>query len=276
MQKQVKDIGELKGKVLIFGGVYSNLQALQAMRSIAEDTGIPSSNIICTGDIVGYCAQPEECLKLVQEWGIQSIAGNVEIQLRERQDNCGCDFRDESRCDIFSRKWYNYAQQHVSEASLQWMKSLPDFLQFTYLGKSAMVVHGSYFETADFIFKSTPWQIKQKNFEQTAADIILSGHCGLPFAEVQQDKLWLNAGVIGMPANDGDARTWYAVIEPDVEDNVMYTFGRLPYDNSTASKLMNEHNLPVQYAKTLLDGIWDNCEILPAEETLAQGKSIII
>jgi hypothetical protein len=37
---------------------------------------------------------------------------------------------------------------------------------------------------------------------------------------------------------------------------------------------MVENNLPRQYAKTLLSGLWDNCEILPETETLAQGKKL--
>jgi hypothetical protein len=38
--------------------------------------------------------------------------------------------------------------------------------------------------------------------------------------------------------------------------------------------LMLEKGLPASYAKTLLTGIWDNCEILPEKETRNQGKPI--
>ena len=274
-QKTTKDIGEQNGKLLLFGGVYSNLQALQALKAIADEQKIPADNIICTGDVVGYCAQPEETVQLIKNWGIHSIAGNVEIQLRERLDDCGCDFREESRCDIFSRNWYNYAQRNVSEDSLAWMETLPDFLQFDYAGKKLTVVHGSYFETSDFIFKSTPKEKKLANFEATNSDIIIAGHCGLPFANKTEDKLWLNPGVIGMPANDGDTRVWHATIET-VDGEVRYKFHRLAYDNQLTAKLMNDNKLPAQYAKTIIDGIWDNCEILPEEETAAQGQPILI
>lgn len=269
-QKVTKDIGKLEGRLLVFGGVYSNLQALEALKAVADEQGVASENIICTGDIVGYCAQPEECVQLIKDWGVHCIAGNVEIQLRERQEDCGCDFNEESRCDIFSRNWYAYAQRNVSEASLKWMDTLPDFLTFRHGGRNGMVVHGSFFETSDFIFKSTPAEKKAKNFEATNADIILAGHCGLPFADDVKDKLWLNAGVIGMPANDADTRVWYAVME---EDNT-YNFHRFAYNNELTADLMQENNLPQQYAHTILDGVWDNCEILPEKETAAQGQPI--
>lgn len=273
-QKTTTDLGKKNGKLLIFGGVYSNLQALEALHKVANDNSILPENIICTGDIVGYCAQPEECIELISDWGIHCIAGNVEIQLREMQEDCGCDFNEGSRCDVFSRNWYAYAQKQVSERSIEWMNTLSDFLQFEYAGKRCTVVHGSYFNTSEFIFKSTPWKKKEQNFEATNTDIILGGHCGLPFADELEGKLWLNAGVIGMPANDGDTRVWYLLL--DDSGLKQYSFERLSYDNETAAQLMHKYNLPMQYAKTLLTGVWDNCEILPDKETQAQGKDIIL
>ena len=84
---------ERGGKILVFGGVYSNLQALEALQKVAEKEGISPDNIICTGDIVGYCAQPSECLDAIEKWGIHAIQGNVEENLLSGNDDCGCNFR---------------------------------------------------------------------------------------------------------------------------------------------------------------------------------------
>ena len=81
--KTNKHIGKLRGKTLIFGGVYSNFQALKKLMLIAKKEQIPSQNIICTGDIVAYCAEPERCVQAIKDWNIHSILGNVEIQLRD-------------------------------------------------------------------------------------------------------------------------------------------------------------------------------------------------
>ena len=75
---EVKNIGNLSGKVLVFGGVYSNLQALEALQKVADKEGITPSNIICTGDIIAYCAQPSACVDAIEDWGIHVIQGNVE------------------------------------------------------------------------------------------------------------------------------------------------------------------------------------------------------
>ena len=76
-----------------------------------------------------------------------------------------------------------------------------------------MVVHGSYFNISEFIFKSSPWAVKEPNFTETNADLVISGHCGLPFSETHDNKTWINPGVIGMPANNGNTAVWYAILE---------------------------------------------------------------
>lgn len=271
--KTTKKIGEPVGRMLIFGGVYSNLPALTEMRRIAEELEIPPSRVICTGDVVGYCAEPEATVQAVMDWDIHCIAGNVEIQLREGEQDCGCDFNDGSRCDIFSRQWYPFAQSQMSEASLKWMQDLPDFIRFEWEGKKMVVVHGSYFETSGYVFASTPWETKDKNLRAADADVILAGHCGLPFYTEHEGDLWINPGVIGMPANDGTTRVWYTVIEPD--GSPFFSHQSFEYDHTSAAKRMRELSLPAAYALTLETGLWDNCEILPPEETAAQGTELV-
>ncbi|MEN0049355.1 MAG: metallophosphoesterase family protein [Bacteroidota bacterium] len=275
MRKKVtKNINQLGKRLLVFGGVYSNLQALQQMQNIAKDLGIPAENIICTGDVVGYCAQPEECVQAVIDWGIHCIAGNVEIQLREGEEDCGCNFDEGGRCNLFSRQWYPYAQSQLSKTSINWMKTLPDFFRFQYGKYKAFVLHGSFHETSEFIFASTPWSIKQNNFTDTQSSLILAGHCGLPFNQIRGHQYWLNAGVIGMPANDGNTEVWYLLLDFLPDGTISYRHHSYAYDFSTAAELMRENHLPSAYAHTLETGIWDNCEILPEQETALQGKTL--
>ena len=268
-----KIIAPLSGPLLVFGGVYSNLQALEQLRKIAAVKGIPASNIICTGDVVAYCAQPEEVVQSIRNWGIHCIAGNVEIQLREGEAGCGCNFNEDSRCDLLSRQWYPYAQQQLSQESIDWMQTLPEFIRFDYAGKKVLVVHGSCFDTSEFIFRSTPWVVKQANFTETKSDLILAGHCGLPFYHQHENQLWLNPGVIGVPANDGTTRVWYALLED--QDGLEFQQCTFEYDHQQAAKLMREKGLPASYALTLETGLWDNCEILPETETAEMGHCII-
>lgn len=268
-----KNIGELDGNLLVFGGVYSNLQALESLYDLANALQIPPSNILCTGDVVGYCAQPEECVSMVREWGIQVIAGNVERQLGSGETDCGCNFDNGSRCDLYARQWYPFAQSKLSENALSWMRTLPDHMAFSYNQKKCQMIHGSYFNTAEFIFRSTPWSVKQANFEAANVDIILAGHCGLPFQHIENGKYWLNAGVIGMPANDGTTRVWCMKLDA-CQDGVNVQFIPLFYNFNSAATLMEQNQLPCAYTETLRTGLWDNCDILPEEETSLQGVNL--
>ncbi|WP_407556651.1 metallophosphoesterase family protein [Winogradskyella sp. 4-2091] len=273
MNKNITDIGHLTGKVLLFGGVYSNLQALEALIAVAEAEGIPPENCVCTGDIIGYCAQPEETIQTFKNWKAKSIVGNVEIQLRDDEDDCGCDFRAGSRCDNFSQQWYPYAKSKLSKDSLNYLETLPDHIKFTIGNQNLMVVHGSYFNVSEFIFKSTDWSIKAKNFEVNQSDIIIAGHCGLPFLDQQDGKLWVNPGVIGMPANDGNPNVWYAILDESKKPTIV-NFRKLDYNYKRTNQLMLNGFLPESYAKTIVSGIWDNMEILPETEKQLQGKPI--
>ena len=289
-----KDIGILTGEVLVFGGVYSNLQALEAVQAFAKTRDIKPGNVVCTGDIVGYCADPTPCIELVRDWGCHAIAGNVEMNIRDGLEDCGCNFDDNSRCDIFSRIWYPYALKHSSEAAVAWMRGLSSYLAFgigheghegdTKDTKRGVVLHGNYEATSEFVWRSSDWDdVKAPAFKRSAevypepvewaktgADIILAGHSGLPFAHEQDGKLWLNSGALGMPANDGTARVWCATLRA-AKTGVDYAFHALDYDNDEARRRMLAQPLPKSYALTLANGLWDNTEIMPPTEDAWTG-----
>ena len=271
--KETKNIGTLTGKMLIFGGSYGNLQSLQEMKHIAEQEGVPASSVICTGDIMGYCAQPNECIELINDWGIHSIAGNVELQVRNDEEDCGCNFEDGSRCDAFARSWYPFIQNNIKPENKAWLHTLPEFIQFEYAGKKGMVIHGGIDDTSRFIFESTDWKVKEQLFDQAGADLLLTGHCGLPFHSIRDERYWLNPGVIGMPANDGTTRVWYMLLD-DANGQLVFQHHSFEYDHETAANLIKEYKLPFSYAHTLNTGLWDNNDILPDYETSYQGVEI--
>ena len=81
--------------------------------------------MICTGDVVAYCAEPEETVAAISAWGCLAIQGNCEQQLAAGADNCACNFEEGSACDLLAKGWYPFASARVSEASRAWMGALP-------------------------------------------------------------------------------------------------------------------------------------------------------
>lgn len=271
MEKKSVKIEE--DSLLIFGGVYSNLDALSALHRWAEENHFSKNQIVCTGDVAGYCAEPKESLDFIADWGIHCIAGNVEIQLRDGEDDCGCNFNEESSCDMYSRQWYPFAQGQIGEKQIDWMKTLPEVLILDFGGEKWGIVHGSASETSRFVYKSTPWDEKLPEFELLQVDKIIGGHCGIPFLDTQNEKMWLNSGALGMPANDGTPRVWFTTINK-IETGFEVQFHVLDYDYLSQQTKMMELNLPNVYAKTLETGLWDSTEVLRPEEVALTGQRI--
>ena len=116
------DLGILEGDVLLFGGPYSNLQATTAMQARANELGFSPESIICNGDAVAYCGQPEETVALLRNWGIHILMGNCEESIGNRLTDCGCGFEADTLCSTLSDQWYRFARDRVSEDDCNWMR----------------------------------------------------------------------------------------------------------------------------------------------------------
>ena len=151
----IYNLGRISGKALIFGGPYSNVQAVDELKQKADSLGLSPGQIICTGDTVAYCARPQQTVDLIRDWGIHVIAGNVEIQLSSGEDSCGCGFGEDSACDLLSRRWYDYTRKNLTSESLEWMRGLPESPRFEMANKKIRIVHGGLDHISEHIFKST-------------------------------------------------------------------------------------------------------------------------
>ena len=89
---------------------------------------------------MGYCAYPEEAIQFVKKWEIHATLGNVAFNLLEKADDCGCNFEEGSRCDLFSQEWFPFAKAKVSKDSLTYLSTLPEYIRFDYQRKKNFVL----------------------------------------------------------------------------------------------------------------------------------------
>lgn len=261
--------------LLIFGGPYSNLQATRAIRQVADNLAIPAHNVLCTGDLVAYCAEPDETVDLIREWGIAVVAGNCEESVGNGAADCGCGFSEGSSCDLMSAQWYNYTLPRVSESNKAWMRQLPGQISFDYCQYAFTAIHGGVSSSNQFIFPSDAATIAQQQLRHSRSDIILAGHCGIPFGQKLSAGYWLNAGVIGMPANDASSETWYMIIAR-VENQLVCNWKRLHYDYVDTAKKMSEAGLNNGYRDALSTGLWPSLDVLPTREKALTGQRLQI
>ena len=260
---RVQDLGQLDGPVLLFGGPYSNLQATRAVLAEARRLELPPAQVICTGDIVAYCGDPVETIAEIRGSGCAVVAGNCEKQLAQYQMDCGCGFDAGSTCDLLSAGWYAHADASVGEVDRAWMDTLPDIAVFTQNGTQCAVIHGGLSDISRFVWSTS----EEAEFDEEIAlvqkavgpvDTVIAGHCGIPFQRRCREVDWINAGVIGMPPNDGAPQTRYGLMQ-----NGTVRIVPLSYDHTAASASMVQKGLTQGYDQALVSGYWPSEDVLP-------------
>lgn len=262
------------GPVMIFGGPYSNLQATQAVLEEAERLGIASDHIICTGDLAAYCAQPEETIALIKSRQILTVMGNCDEQLAIGADDCGCGFPGDSACDRLSASWYAFARARVGGELRGWLGTFPYRVDLQIGAQRFSVVHGDCGRINAFVFATSDAREKKRQILEAGVDGVIGGHCGLPFSQDLGGVAWINAGVVGMPANDGTPRVWYCVLTPRPSGSVEIAHRALSYDHTGAGAAMAEAGLPTDYRHGLISGLWPSLDVLPEVERSVSGQPL--
>jgi hypothetical protein len=274
----IRNLGTLDGPVLLFGGPYGNREATRALLTEAVRRDIPWHQLICTGDIAAYCADPQACVELLRERSIACVMGNCEEQLATAAEDCGCGFEEGTACAALSGAWFPYCRSAVDDEAKAWMGRLPRRIEFRLGGGRFAVIHGSVTVINRFVFDSTAAHEKAAELDAAGADAVIGGHCGLPFTNLVPNavrtRLWHNAGVIGMPANDGTPRVWFSILTPQ-SDGIRVSHHALSYDHEGAAARMRAAGLPEGYAAALRSGLWPSCDVLPPAEVATRGRALV-
>ncbi len=264
---KIQNLGVLEGPLLIFGGPYSNLEALQTLRGLFPE--MPPRNVICTGDVVAYCADAHDCVQEIRDWGVVCVAGNCEKQLAIGAADCGCGFEEGTVCDALSARWFAHASSQITSEDREWMGHCPDIVVFQHSGQTCAVIHGGVTDIARFIWPVSDENVFEHEIHALKAvlakhgldkvDRIYAGHCGIPFERKIGDLHWINAGVIGMPPHHGGADTRYVLVNKDGDSDIKSM--QYPSDKTSAKMIL--YGLKQGYEKSLQTGFWPSEDVLP-------------
>lgn len=266
-------VHSMDGPVLVFGGCYGNFEATEAVLRAADSLQIPPARMICTGDLVAYCADARATVDLIRKIGVHVVMGNCEESLGSHADDCGCGFTKGSSCDQLSTAWYAHADAEINEDTRAWMGSLPRRLDIMIGQRRLAIIHGGVERINEFIFASSSAELFRNQLDKSGCDGVIGGHCGIPFTRIVDGRIWHNSGAIGMPANDGTSRTWFSVIIP-ASNGIKVRHIALTYDHENAVKKIRAAGLPEGYASALQSGLWPSCDVLPANELKLRGEAI--
>ena len=235
----------------IISDIHSNLEAFEAVLADARDN--KCTDFVCLGDIVGYNANPHECVARVRELDCPTVKGNHDEQASLVESSR--DFNEMAEAAI------QWTRDQLTDEDKQWLRDLKLQRQV----RDFTIVHATLDmpEQWGYVFNSLD-AAASFTYQQTA--VCFFGHTHVPMAFIRDEgvqrqqidklridsgkKYFINVGSVGQP-RDGDWRAAYCIY--DIESNIVER-RRLNYDLGTAQQKIIDAGLPPLLADRLAIG----------------------
>jgi len=238
----------------VLGDIHGNLEALEAVLADAERRGV--ERYLCVGDIVGYGANPSECVARVRGLTSQIVAGNHDCAVVGRADV--------EYFNLYARDAVLWTRDHLGADDQAFLRGLPLSLQVNGL----TLVHSTVHEPDLFGYIESALAARL-SFEALQTDIAFVGHSHVPvtfFYEQNGDEIWysqdaeiplgdfskaiVNVGSVGQPRDD-NPQAAYAIYDSSLRT---VTIRRVPYDVEATRQKILLAGLPEVLAARLLLG----------------------
>ena len=233
----------------IISDIHGNLEALEAAINALSREKI--DKYLCAGDIVGYGADPGECIKKTRGLDAITVCGNHDAASSGLIDTLN--FTEPAKNAV---KW---TKGHLAESDASFLRGL----DFVFKNKHLTLTHGALEEPEEFnyIFDK---KAALGTFDMMDTPVCFVGHSHRPLVlsyksnavEISGDmkadlsgaeKLIVNVGSVGQP-RDGDPRLCYCIYDTDIGS---VRLKRLPYDVDKAQRKIVEAGLPSAFAYRL-------------------------
>jgi predicted phosphodiesterase len=235
----------------IFSDTHSNLEALEAV--LADACKRKCTHFVCLGDIVGYNANPHECVERIRELDCPTVKGNHDEQASLPLSTS--DFNE------LAERAIQWTRDHLTEEDKQWLRELP--LQKKV--RDFTIVHATLDTPAQwgYVFNNLD---AAASFTYQHTTVCFFGHTHVPMVFIRDEgvrrewidhirieptkKYLINMGSVGQP-RDGNWRAAYCIY--DIENNLVEQL-RVKYDLAVAQQKIIKAGLPRLLAERLALG----------------------
>jgi predicted phosphodiesterase len=110
-------------RIAILSDIHANLHALRRVLAEVDESGV--DGVFCGGDLVGYGANPRECVELIRERGMPCVLGNHDSYAARLRDRAG---ELEKNPDVPGNPvWAGvlHAIRELSDDQSAWLRDLP-------------------------------------------------------------------------------------------------------------------------------------------------------
>lgn len=231
----------------VISDIHGNLEALQAALRYLDSERI--DEYICVGDIVGYGANPNECVEIIRGLTDKVVVGN--------HDHAAIGLTDISYFNPYARQAVLWTGQVLTPQNRDYLARLPFILEL----EQELIVHASPNRPQDwgYILSIFDAIVAFKHMESQWQHLPLCfiGHSHQPIVlEKKEDScrpIWddffevdgshryiINVGSVGQP-RDGNPRLCYCIY--DTEEQTV-SIKRAMYDVATAQEKIRRAGLP--------------------------------
>jgi len=238
-------------KYAIIADIHGNLDAFQVvLNDIREQQ---CDHIVCLGDVVGYNAQPKECLQIVREMNIPTVKGN-------HDDLCSTNNALEG-FNPHAADAVHWTRAQLNDEEKAWLRDL----KYTRMMANFTMVHATL-DAPDrwqYVFDklaasaSFPYQISQLCFfghthvpVAFMRDTVVRGGTYSKFKVDPAKKYFINVGAVGQP-RDNNPKAAYVVYDMTAGT---IELRRLEYDIAAAQAKIRAAGLPERLAERLAYG----------------------
>ncbi|HEV2319711.1 MAG TPA: metallophosphoesterase family protein [Verrucomicrobiae bacterium] len=235
-------------KYAIIADIHANLEALTA---VLEDARAQNpTHFVCLGDVVGYNANPQECLKIVRDMNIPCVKGN-------HDEYCSMDEQLEG-FNPNAAEAVHWTRRQLSPEDREWLREL----KYTKMVGTFTIVHatldgpqrwGYVFDklqaAASFPYQTTPVCFFGHTHVPVAfmRDTVVRGGTFSKFKVDPTKKYFVNVGAVGQP-RDNNPKAAYVIYDLDA---ATIELRRVDYDIATAQAKIREAGLPERLAERL-------------------------
>lgn len=241
-------------KLAILSDVHANLEALKAVIKDIESKGV--EKVFFLGDAVGYGANPNECVEILDSL--------CEIKLLGNHDYVALGLESSRNFNPMAQKSIKWTQEQLTDETVS---RLSDFeMENTFL--DFYMVHATPENPLEWNYILGP-QDAYENFDHFSQHFCLVGHShlpcvfclepggnisavtsGKPFKAEKDFQYIINVGSVGQP-RDGIADACYLLIDTNKKH---FEYIRVPYDLDKAQEKMQDAQLPEYLITRLASG----------------------
>jgi predicted phosphodiesterase len=238
-------------KYAIIADIHANLEALQV---VLEDIKAQQcTHNACLGDVVGYNANPKECLDIIRSMGMPCVKGN-------HDEYCSIE-TDLEGFNPHAAEAVNWTRQQLTDEDRQWLRDL----KYVRLVANFSIVHATLDgpQRWGYVFDKLA---AAASFTYQNTSVCFFGHTHVPVAFIRDTvvrggtyskfkieagrKYFVNVGSVGQ-SRDGVAKATYVVY--DVDEGTI-ELRRLDYDIATTQAKIRAAGLPERLAERLALG----------------------